>query len=55
MWIKLIRYISNTAFITGYGTEIGGGKSSSGYMNALSPIFMSCIVNSIKCKEGNRQ
>ena len=53
MWIKLTISVSNNAFITGYGTESGGGQYSSGYMNSLSPIFMSCIVNSMKGMEGN--
>ena len=49
MRIKLISSVSNTTFINGYGTESGGGQSSSGYMNDISPIVMSCIVNDMKC------
>ena len=53
MGIKLISSVSNTVFITGYGTGSGGEQSSSGCMNTLLLIVMSCIVNSIKCMEGN--
>ena len=55
MWIKLTNSVFDTVFITGWVTGSGGGKSSSGYMKALSPIFMLCMVKSMKYMEGNSQ